>query len=297
MDWTSRLRQAIEYLEDGLDGNVEIEIAAGLANCSHFHFCRMFEVVFGTSPAEYVRRRRLSRAALDLAAGGDKVLDVALRYGWDSPESFTKAFKRCFGIAPSQAKQHGFELEIWPPMELAVIVKGDKTVKYRIEKKDKIELTGVMLRTTNTENQNLKRIPLFWSEKSQDGSVELLAKQVGPMGLFGICYDYKAEDNSFSYAIAVEKPVQIEASLPSDCVSITAPPATYAVFECLGPMPDAIQQTWKEIYAEWFPSSEYEHSGDPDFEIYPEQEDPELDGSSPEYRTEIWIPIKKKTNK
>lgn len=161
MDWTARLNEALGYMEDNLEKTVEIEEAARLANCSLFHFCRMFEVVFGTGPAEYVRRRRLSRAALDLAASKDKVIDVALRYGWESPESFAKAFRRCFGITPSEARQNDIELETWPPIQLAVILKGDKTMKYRIIEKDTIELAGVSLRTTNTDGENMKVIPEF----------------------------------------------------------------------------------------------------------------------------------------
>ncbi|NLK59978.1 MAG: AraC family transcriptional regulator [Treponema sp.] len=294
MDWTARLNQALGYMEDNLEKTVEIEEAARLANCSLFHFCRMFEVVFGTGPAEYVRRRRLSRAALDLAAGKDKVIDVALRYGWESPESFAKAFRRCFGITPSEARQNDIELETWPPIQLAVILKGDKTMKYRIIEKDTIELAGVSLRTTNTDGENMKVIPEFWQENSSNGTATAIGKNCGSMGMFGVCYDYNPKDNSFAYAIAVEKGDHALTDFPGGSVTITIDPATYAVFESRGPMPGAIQAVWKQIYSEWFPASEYEHAGTPDFELYPEQEDPSIDDTSEKYRCEVWIPIKKK---
>lgn len=294
MDWTSRLMDAIGYLEDSLEGEVNYEKAAGMANCSLFHFCRMFEVVFGSSPAEYVRRRRLSRSALDLAASGQKVIDIALRYGWDTPESFTKAFKRCFGITPTEARQSGTVLETWPPIRLAITLRGDKSMKYRIVEKGPINFTGIAVRTTSSENENLKTIPQFWLEKGNDGTVEALGKEASPFGLVGVCYDYKVSDNTFAYAIAIEKPTKASVSLPAGCEEIHVPPATYAVFESHGPMPDAIQQVWKEVYSEWFPSSEYEHAGTPDFEVYPQQENGCDSDLSADFYSEVWIPIHKK---
>lgn len=291
------MKQAIEYFESHLERQADMERAARLANCSLFHFCRMFEVVFGLSPAEYLRRRRLSAAALDLAAGKDKVIDVALRYGWESPESFAKAFKRLFGITPSEARSTSTPLELWPPIELTVILKGDRSMKYRIEQRDAMEFVGFVLRTSSSGGQNLVDIPQFWQKKAQDGSVKALSQYSGPMGMLGICYDYKAEDNSFAYAFAVERGNHNSKDFPSDCQIIKVPPATYAVFECRGPMPQAIQDLWKQIYTEWFPASEYEHAGTPDFEAYPPQEDPSITDSSPDFRSEVWIPIKKKTSR
>lgn len=294
MDWTTRLSEAVGYMEDRLDGALDIERAAELANCSLFHFCRMFEVVFGVSPAEYVRRRRLSRAALDLAAGGDRVIDVAYRYGWDSPESFAKSFKRCFGITPSEARGRQVTLETWPPIRLAVILKGDASMKYRIVEKEAFEFVGVSFRTTQADNENMKSIPKFWGTCSEKGIVGALASHAGPLGMVGVCHDYRPSDNSFAYGVVIERPSCATEELPAECEPIRVPAATYAVFESIGPMPDAIQETWRGIYSEWFPASAYEHAGTPDFESYPEQARPDIDDSSPEYRTEVWIPIKKK---
>lgn len=235
MDWTTRLTQALDYLEDNPEGTADIEKAAGLANCSLFHFCRMFEVVFSVSPAEYLRRRRLSRAALDIAAGRDKVIDVALRYGWDSPESFTKAFKRCFGITPSEAKAGSAQLEIWPHIRLAVVLKGDRTMKYRIEERAQAEFVGLPIRTTNTENENLKTIPRFWETKGKDGTLGVMARYCGKLGLLGVCYDYNPADNSFAYAIAIEKGDFPMSALPAGCETIEVPASVFAVFESRDP--------------------------------------------------------------
>ncbi|GAB6089380.1 AraC family transcriptional regulator [Spirochaeta dissipatitropha] len=294
MDWTARLTQAVDYMEDNLEGTVEFERAAELANCSLFHFCRMFEVVAEVSPAEYVRRRRLSKAALDLAAGSVKVIEAALRCGYETPESFTKAFKRAFGITPTEARE-GAALEAWPPMQMTVILKGVECMKYRIVEKEAFTLSGVSIRTSQDGGDNMLSIPKFWQESAQSGLVEKLAMQHGPMGMLGICHDYNPADNCFSYSISIEKPLDSNVKLPDGSEDIQVPAATYAVFESIGPMPDAIQAVWKKIYSEWFPGTDYEHAGTPDFEVYPIQADPDCDGSSPDYRSEVWIPIKKKS--
>jgi AraC family transcriptional regulator len=296
MDWTQRLTEALDYLEDSLEREVDVERAARLANCSHFHFCRMFEVVIGTTPGEYVRRRRLSRAAMDLAVSGDKVIDIALRYGYDSPEAFAKAFKRCFGLTPSEARQPGAALETWPPIRLAVILKGDKSMKYRIVEKPAFRVSGLVLRTTSNDNQNNRAIPAFWQDINGNGKGEAVFRHCGAMGVLGVCYDYQPADNSFAYMAGIETPAAGAAVLPAGCESTTLPAATYAVFESIGPMPHAIQAVWKAAYSDWFPSSGYEHAGTPDFEVYPPFPlgDPRGDPASPQCVSEVWIPIKKK---
>lgn len=296
MDWTQRLTQALDYLEDSLEREVDVERAAGLANCSLFHFCRMFEVVIGTTPGEYVRRRRLSRAALDLAASDAKVIDVALRYGYDSPEAFAKAFKRCFGLTPSEARQPGAALETWPPVRLAVILKGEKSMKYRIVEKPAFSVSGLVLRTTSTDNQNLASIPKFWQQISADGRGPQTFAKCGAMGVLGLCYDYDPKDNSFAYMAGIETPATGVEGMPAGAESTTVPAATYAVFTAVGAMPQAIQDAWKAVYAEWFPSSGYEHAGTPDFEVYPPfpMGDARGNPASPECISEVWIPIRKK---
>ncbi len=287
MEWTTRLTQAIGYLEDNLDGTVEMERAANLANCSLFHFSRMFEVVFSVSPGEYVRRRRLSRAALDLACGNGKVIEVALRYGWESPESFAKSFKRCFGITPSEARQREATLETWPPIQIAVILKGATTMKYRITEKPAFTVTGFVMRTTNAENQETGLISKFWDRLGAEGKVDALGMRAGTMGMLGMCHDFHPTDESFAYAVCVETPKTGAAGFPKGCTTISVPAATYAVFEAEGPIPESIHEVWKKAYADWFPASEYEHAGTPDFEVY-------IGGPGEAMKCEVWIPIRKK---
>lgn len=297
VSWSQRLADAVAYLETGLRSQVDMAEAARRANCSLCHFVRMFGVVFGLSPGEYVRRRRLGMAALDLGLRRDRVIDVAMRYGYETPEAFAKAFRRQYGITPSQAREDGTGLEIWPPLQLTVVLKGDRPMQYRIETREALEVSGYKIRTTQREGKNTVEITAFWQRCLSDGSVDTLASFQGGLGLLGLCAECNP-DGYFHYYIAVETPDDSAkkkglAKLPG-VSRLTVPPATYVVFPCVGPMPTAIQETWKRAYNEWFPASGYEFAGTADFEVYPPfpRDDPRGDPSSPQCYTEVWIPVK-----
>jgi len=295
VDWTQRLNAAIDYLEETWDKEPDLDRAAGLANCSPFHFLRMFEVVSGLSPGEYSRRRRLSRAALDLAAGNDKVIDVAFRYGYESPEAFAKAFKRLFGLTPSEAKAPGVTLEVWPPLRLAVVLKGERSMKYRIVEHAAFEVVGWAHRARTVGGENMVSIPKFWSECHASGKVAALAPLCGPLGLLGVCAETDTKGESFTYLIGVEK--VSGQKIPEGTRALAIPAATYAVFTSVGAMPHAIQDVWKAAYSDWFPASEYEHGGTPDFEAYLKFPEGDERGNpdSLKFVSEVWIPLKKKS--
>lgn len=292
MDWSARLNAALDYIEGCRDREPDLEKAAALANCSVFHFMRMFEVVSGLSPGEYSRRRRLSLAAIDLAAGNGKVIEVALRFGYETPEAFAKAFKRLFGITPSEAKLPGAVLKSWPPLRLAVVLKGEKAMKYRIVEKPAFTAVGWVLRTDCVDGRNLREIPAFWDSCGREGKVGALAPLTGDLGWLGLCAEFDEKRESFSYMIGVADPGK-GAKLPEGTRSIQIPAARYVVFESHGAMPDAVQNVWKEAFGQWFPTSGYEHTGGIDFEIYPNfpEGDERGDADSPKFYAEVWLPI------
>ena len=294
MDWIRRLTQAFDYLEDNLEGKADFDRAAAIANCSIFHFCRTFEILYGISPAEYLKRRKLSLASLDLAARNATVNEVAQRYGWDSSEAFSRAFKRHFGLNPSDTRLKGARLETCQPIRFDVSLKRGKCPKCQIVEKPELALTGIAMRTTNEENQRDASLVSFWQRVFASGACDLLWENAGPMGLLGLCYDYVIADSSFSYMAAIEAPAAPRAAFPSVWGSVTVPAATYAVFEGIGPMPDTILALWKSINAEWFPTSGYEHAGTPDFERYPAKAYHDAGLANSEHRGEIWVPIRKK---
>ncbi|HWP68916.1 MAG TPA: AraC family transcriptional regulator [Rectinemataceae bacterium] len=294
MDWQARMKKALDYLEKHLKDEVDIGRAAAEANCSTFHFMRMFEVVTGLGPAEYLRRRRLSMAALDLASGNDtraadRILDIALDYGYDSPDAFTRAFKREFGCLPSEARIPGTSLHIFPRLSFTVALKGDKAMEYRIEKGPEYRLTGLSIRTCGSDGTGFKVIPGFWTQIMKDGRYEALCgKAAGSrVGICGVCHSCDDKTGDFTYSIAIETPAD-RSGLPAGCEDILVPASTWAKFTSRGPLSKNFQDVIKRIFSEWFPASGREHAGTPEIEFYPDLPDMEAD----DYWCEYWVPLK-----
>lgn len=269
-----------------MEETLTIENIAKVAYSSPFHFQRMFYMLTGTSVKEYIRKRRLTLAAQELAISKVKVLDVALKYGYDSPEAFAKAFRKAHGITPSAARESGVQLKAFPKLSFHLSLKGDQEMDYRIEKREAFTVIGQVEEMTTIDGENLRRIPQLWLEANANGTSDKLLEIGVDKDLLGICSDMNYEKELFSYWIAVEASPETD---PQGFSSTTIPAANWAVFTSVGPMPDAIQQVWKRIYQEWFPATGYEHTGGPDFELYlPGRADAE------DYRCEIWVPVMKK---
>jgi AraC family transcriptional regulator len=293
VDWQSRMGRALDYLEANLRNDVDMGEAAAEANCSTFHFMRMFQVVTGLGPGEYLRRRRLSMAALELASGGcptgrDRVLDIALEYNYDSPDAFTRAFKREFGCLPSEARLPGANLHIFPKLSFTIVLKGEKAMEYRIEKGPEYRLTGVSIRLRGKDGTNFQVIPAFWTQTMKDGRFQALCRKAGSrVGVCGVCHSCDDVSGDFTYSIAIEAPAD-PSGLPAGCEEILVPASTWAKFTSRGPLSVNFQKLIKAIFAEWFPSSGKEHAGTAEIEYYPELPDMEAE----DYWCEYWVPIK-----
>jgi AraC family transcriptional regulator len=266
------MEAALAALERGLEGEVDYRRVAAEANCSTFHFLRMFEVVTGVTAAEYVRRRRLSLAAVELAGGGATVTDLALRFGYETPDAFGRAFKREFGVTPSGARAAGVRLKTWPRLSFSVVLRGDVSMEFRIEKKGPLAITGLARVISYKDGANTREIPKFWQETTFTPAFGALAGAVpsgSAMGVMGICInDMDEAKQTFTYVIGIESPDAAgHAMLPPGCKEFTAPAGTWAVFPSRGPMPGAIQAVWKRIYSEWYQSSGYEHADSFDIEV------------------------------
>ena len=292
MEWSERLNSAIDYIEDNLTGEIITEIAAEKALCSSFHFQRIFYVAIGITVGEYIRRRRLTLAATELSSGNPRVIDVALKYGYDSPGAFTRAFRNIHGVTPQAAREPGVALVAYPRVSFHIRIEGGVNMDYKITEKPAFDVVGKARRFTTANGENLVKIPQFWTEFIQSKDSEVLFKlnsgKLGPVtdgDCLGVCFDYDGMDE-FSYGIAVEK---IGDTVPMGFEVIHIPAATWAIFDVIGPMPDALQDANKRIYGEWFPSTGYEHAGTADFEVYFPG-----DVNSPNYHTQIWVPVKKK---
>ncbi len=289
MDWQERMNRAIAWIEHHLTEEIEWEEAAREAHCSLFHFLRMFEVITDLTAGEYVRRRRLSLAAMELASGDAKVIDVALRHGYDSPDAFAKAFRKLFGCTPSEARQPGTRLRSYPPITFSITLKGAHAMEYRIESKPTFSLTGVSIRTP-MGGRSFQDVPALWDRCLSDGTVDRLRK-AAPAGstidVAGVCAEFDMKGGQFTYLIAIETPAD-RSALPDGCRDIPVPAATWGIFESRGPIPEAIQGLMQRIFGEWFPTSGWEHADGPELEIYSRG-----DIRDPNYYSEIWIPLQK----
>ena len=279
MEWVRSLNLAINYIEEHLNDNIDCDDIAQHTFYSSFHFQRTFSLLTGMTVSEYVRNRRLSLAAQDLLNNNIKVIEVALMYGYDTPESFTKAFQRFHGVLPSQAKRHGAELKSFNRLTLKIVLEGGSIMDYKIVPKDSFKVV-TKTRKFTTENSG-NEIPAFWSDYFSSG----LHQQV--CGMMGICLPVESGYKDFEYGIGCEE--KYVNKIPEGFKTVEIPSYTWAIFKCVGAMPDAIQKMWKRIYSEWLPQSIYELVPGYDIEFYTEG-----DNGSKDYISEIWIPVKEK---
>lgn len=290
MDWITGIQRALDYTEAHLTGGVDYEAAAREACSSAFHFQRMFTMLCGFTLGDYIRMRRLALAAEDLIRADDKVIDIAYRYGYDTPESFSRAFTRFHGVTPTQAR-HGGSVKSFSRLSVKLILSGGTTMDYRIEKKDAFKLICKKKQVTKPQGDTATEdISAFWNEVGADGTMDKICRY-GKFdtyhGVLGICFSDELADSGFPYGIGTEyngMPLNGEGL---DVIDI--PAYTYAVFTCRGKMPDAFKDTYKRICTEFFPQSNYEYGQGVELEVYPS-----ADVQNPDYSCEIWIAVKEK---
>ncbi len=262
---------ALDYIEAHLTEELDVHHIAARAYVSAFHFQRLFSAMCGVSLGEYIRRRRLTQAAQELLRGA-KVIDTAIKYGYDSPDSFARAFRRFHGVLPSQAGQPGVMLQAFAPMKID-LKEGMTMMEYKIVEKAAFTVVGYKKQFNN--ETSYQEIPKWWDE--------MLSQQPAVMGQFGVCID--TDGKLFDYLISdlyqPWKPV------PEGCVTHTIPAGTWAVFPCtLGTLQDTNTKMWRD----WLPTcTEYKLSGGYNLEFYYElnEADPPSSG------VELWLPVQK----
>lgn len=283
MEWLDKLNEAIKYIEDNLQGNIDYNKAAQIACCSTYHFQRMFSYIAGVPVSEYIRQRRMTLAAFDLQKG-DKVIDVAYRYGYESPTSFNRAFQKIHNVSPSVASKEGVFLKAFPPISFKITVKGVKDLDYRIVKKDEMRIVGVKKEFEKNIEVSFREVPMFWGEVSQNGKLNEVISLMdeNSKGVLGVsaCMD---DLEKWQYYIGVETDKEIKPGLDEYII----PPCTWAVFPGKGKMPESIQEIEKRAITEWLPSSSYEYANEADIELY-------LNADPNNAVFEVWVPIKEK---
>ena len=278
MEWVQLINAAIEYIEKHLTEDIHCEDAARYVHISSFHFQRMFNLLTGITVGEYIRKRRLTLAGEELTRQNTKVVEVALKYAYQSPESFAKAFTRFHGVTHSQAKK-GSELKSFHKLVVKISVEGGTIMDYRIEKKEEFRL--LVYAKMFTEESSEKGIPAFWEEYYQN---EVYKKAPGYLG---ICAQEKEGAGEFMYGIGCDADDVKE--VPEGFQIIHIPAYTWAIFKCVGPTPDAIQKTWEDIYRQWLPETKYKLIPDYDIENYLPG-----DNTASDYISEIWLPVMEK---
>ncbi len=256
-------------------------------NVSSFFFQKIFSILCGFTVGEYIRSRRLALAGSELLSTDEKIIDIALKYGYDSPEGFTRAFARFHGITPSDVRKNGAPVRSFARLSVSISVKGGSSMDYKIMKKEAFKIIAKEQRFKKVEDiQGRSDIPAFWTECHGDGTVKYLSENCKKDGVLGgsdvgMCMEDSTVVKDFPYLIGAE---YAGGDVPNGYKVVDVPAAEWAVFGIDGLSEEKIQQAWHKIFAEFFPSSTYKPAGNFDLEVY----------TTDTYKGEIWISVEKK---
>lgn len=284
MDWIKIIENALRYIEENLSGELTVGRIAEKVNISPFYFQKGFSMLCGYSVGEYIRMRRLSVAGSELVTSDNKVIDLALKYGYDSPDSFTKAFTRFHGSTPTDVRRKGALLKSFAPLHIKIILDGGNTMEYRVEEKPAFRVMGVS-KIFSYETANAD-IPQYWDEIHVQAAVKPVE------GMYGICFDEEMGGNRFRYMIAddLEEGEAEEKNLET----YEVPRHTWAIFPCRGAMPLSIQEVNRRIFSEWLPASNYEIAEGYNIEYYSDSAEFKDGTQDPDYYAEVWIPVRER---
>lgn len=306
------LQRAIDFMEAHLTEPVTVEDIAGRANMSPFHFQRTFMILTDISVGDYLRRRRLSLAAQEIVTTDAKIIDLAYKYGYETPEAFSKSFRKQHGVTPSEARKGMGKLQSYSRLIIQVSLKGAEPMKYRVVERSAFRIVGVKREVLcgGEDGSPSEGIGEFWGQANGDGTVQrLLELNRGTIrGVLGVTDNYDAQKNVIDYWIAVEtgesgrgsevgersttgeenEPGErSEAVVPGDFADMDLPASRWVVFEVKGPAPAAMVNTWTRIYSEWLPSSGYEFADAAALEAYIDPDPFRSDSLN-----EIWVAVK-----
>lgn len=275
-DWMQSLQNTLDYVEAHLTEDLDVREIARQAGLSTFYFQRIFSALCGMGIGEYIRNRRLTLAAEELLTTPDRIIDIAAKYGYESPDSFNRAFQRFHGLPPSAARKPGAHLHAFGPIQLEQTMEEIKMLEYRIAEKPQFTVMGLSRHFHS--DTSYEEIPKWWQE--------VMSSEKPPVcGIFGICMD--EQDKDFEYLIADNYIPWNE--IPEGCVTKVIPASTWAVFPCRGPLPQTLQDVNTRMWTQWLPNCKnYRLAANMNIEVYgPPTEKPE------DYYCEIWLPVEK----
>lgn len=297
MEWLTCIRKAIDFMEDNLQNDISVQDIAGQVYVSPYFLQKGFSLMTGYGIGEYLRSRRLSQAAMDLLTTEDKVIDIAMRYTYDTPESFTKAFSRFHGASPSQVRSGQSPARSFLPLKISIVIQGGNTMDCKITKMSSLKLIGFQREFTYEEAY--AEIPKFWGELTQkyfsglwqgkapsDPCEKAIADNC--IGEFAVNID-DIGGGKFRYLVAGRYK---GGEVPEGMVLHEFPEGEWAVFDCVGKMPEVMQTVNTKVFKEWLPGNpDYELSGNANVEWYENK-----DISAPDYHSAIWLPVRKKNS-
>ena len=284
-----RLNQALEYIEASLNEEPDLRRAAQIAGCSEYQFSRLFSFLAGASLSEYIRARRLSLAALELQQDGVKVIDLALKYGYTSPDAFARAFQRLHGIAPAAARKPGAALKSVPRLTFQLTLRGGTLMDYRIIEKEAFAIAGIHRRVRLQYEGVNPEISALWTSLTPEDIADLKQRSSAePRGLISASTGF---DDRLQEGSSLDQWVGAVVAATADAGRWDLLPVAagwWAVFSVAGEFPQALQNVWGRIYSEWLPGSGYELVPGPEM-LWTEGPHTE----KPDYKSEIWIPVRK----
>lgn len=296
MEWIAAMQRAITYIEDHLLEDINYEDVAKETYVSSYEFHRAFSFLTGMTANTYIRNRRLSLAGREIVETDGKITDIAMKYGYETPESFTKAFTRFHGIAPKFAREGGARLVLFNPIVIKLSVEGGKAMDYKIVQTKNQKFLAIVKDFPNSiiNDEENHDIPDFWDECGNKKLISALLdlRQEGKRDLYGLCTPAKEGADTFGYGIGVlidGDTAEFDLSeMEKAGFSIwDVEGGTYAVFDCIGEDGDCISETWARFYKEFLPQMGYEAVDETDYEIYYENGREGL-------FCELWIPVKRK---
>ena len=271
MTYNERIQRAVDYIEDNLKNQINLQDVANNAFYSLYHFHRVFHAIVGVSISDYIRKRRLSNSAYQLLTSKRKIIEIAFDNGYEAPESFSRAFKRIYGKSPSSFRKNQIECQYFTKVDIANlldITKGDFMQEPKIVTRSAFDIIGYALRT-KAGGENFDVIPKFWQDILINDKLKNIPNQKDSKVCLGLCTDYNKETDEFSYLACAE--VTDTNNIPDDMEHVHVPAGKYAVFTSKGLLPKAIQDLTVKIYRDWLPNSKYDHAMAPEFELYDER--------------------------
>lgn len=289
MEWVDKLNSVVNYIDENLDNEISYERISEIAGCSIYNFQRMFSYIADKSLAEYIRNRRLTIAVFDVVNSRNKIIDIAMKYGYDSHDSFTRAFQKFHGVLPSEARNETVTLKSCPKIYFKLSINGEAHMNYKIEKMPPFIVSGFKKRVCTKDA--FKLVPQLWNEAVSDGIMDRLTELLEqsnrrPSGFIGICDGHIWSDlEEIDYYMGVTTYInELQCKRVEVLEGMTAvefPQATWVMLEANGKLPDAVQKMYRKFYNEWLPNSGYDLEDLPIIECFLEED-----------KQEFWVAVR-----